>query len=290
MNKHTYFMHYDDSITFKDSLNRKSSLETEIFIKDSNGVVLFHGKNMTVFGGRQLLLEKSFGIPPDATKHLLLNDILGIPHSNSIQVLSNNLDRITNYFMIGNGAENLSVQGTIYSPHNYETKLYGSVPFRCVPFSSDLSSAEATNYRLRKIITIDNNDYVAYYAKKFNVGVVYTEYNGSNYIPLESHTIPVDEGDSTHPLAGGSVLSYIQFTLTVEQEEFKEYYRLTHNDSLVGASLNEIGLVMGRDLPNSLDGDRNELAAAELFAKLTSTSVPLDSENSRRVVEYRIYS
>jgi len=288
--KNTHVMKYTDHISLKDNLTNKSSLDTEVFIKDGYGNILFHGKNMTAFGGRQLLLEKSFGIAPDASKHLLLNDMLGIPHSENTSVITDNEDRITNYFLIGNGAENLSVPGVTYTPHNYETKLYNTVPFRCVPFSSDLSPSEATNYRLRKIITIDGNDYVAYYAKKFNAGVVYTEYNGSNYVPLEAHTVPVDEGDSAHPLAGGSVLSYIQFTLTVEQNEFKEFYRLTHNDMLTGAALNEIGLVMGRDLPNTLDSNRVELAAAELFAKLTSTSVPLDSESSRRVVEYRIYS
>jgi hypothetical protein len=289
MDRDTSKMSYDQQISLRDGF-RRSTLETEISIKDEKGFVLFHGKNMTVFGGCLDLLEQSFGITPDPSKHLLLNSIMGIPHSNTNAVLTNNIKRDVSCFMIGSGAENLSVPGRIYNPHNYETKLYNAVPFRCVPSGNDLSTIEASVYRLRKVITIDAVDYIAYYGKVFDPGIVYVEYNGANYTPLESHTVPVDEGDTSHPLAGGSVLKYIQFTLTVEQNEFKEYFRLTHNDSLEGAKLSEIGLVLGADLPNSLDGNRSELAAAELFAKMTSTPVPMDRDGSRRVVDYRIYS
>ena len=289
--KNTINSRFEDMISINhDAKEHKSTLKTDVMITDENGVVLFHGPNMTVFGGRLSLLETSFGLVPDINQHLTLNSIMGIPHADSTNVINQKIARSTQYFMIGNGAESKSVAGKIYSPHNYETKLYSPVPFRCVPVASDLSTASQDQYRFKKLITVDSADYYAYYAKKYDVGVAYIEYNGASYVPVEGDTIPVDEGDTSHPLGGGSVLEYVQFTLTIEKDEFKEYYRLLHNDSLDGAVLNEIGLLYGADRANSLANNRLELAAAELFAKLTSTSVPMNTEGSRRIVSYRVYA
>jgi hypothetical protein len=285
--------YYNDFMSVKDILSKtpRSTLLTEITILDGNGHILFDKlHNMTAFGGRLSLLENAFGITPNTSQHLLLDTVMGINHSQTAAVLANNVRRNAVVFAIGNGAVNPSTPSKVYDPHNYETDLYNKVPFRCVAVGSDLSTADAAAYRLRKIITINNNNYVAYYGKLFSPGTVYTEFNGASFTPLASYTTPVDTGDNSHPLAGGSVLSYIQFTLTVTATEFKEWYLLTNNDSLTGASISEIGLVMGADLANSNDNNRTELAAAELFAKMTSSSVPLDSEGSSRTVIYRVYS
>ena len=142
---------------------------------------------------------------------------------------------------------------------------------------------------MRKIVSYGGVDYAAYYAKKFDAGVINLEYNDASYSPLESDTVPVDENDSSHRLAGGSVLAYIQFTLTITEEELKEYFRIT-NGSLSGAVMNEIGLVLGADLANSLDNNRKELSNAELFAKIVSSNVAMDSDSVSRIVEYRVYA
>lgn len=261
---------------------------TRVVIREGDKI-LYDGHNTTVLGGRLSLLEKSFGISPDMANHLTLNDMMGIPHSETSNVFANNIDRSCCYFMAGDGAASTAVPGKVTSPKNYESKLYNSIPFRLVPLSNDLTTSEQEPYRLRKVVSYSGVDYVAYYAKKFDPGIVYLEYNDASYTPLESDTVPVDENDASHRLAGGSVLAFIQFTLTIDKTELKEYFRVV-NGSLVGASMSEIGLVLGADLTNTQANNRKELAAAEMFAKVTSSSVAMDQEGNQRVVEYRIYA
>ena len=279
---------YEDGLSVEDMAHCGTA--TRVIIKDSRtGKVLYDGHNTTVLGGRLHLLEKSFGVTPDPTQHLTLNTILNIEHSETNRVFSNKLDRDAVYFMAGKGASSVAVPGKVYSPKNYETKLYEPIPFRMVPVSNDLSASEQEQYRLRRLVNYGGVDYAAYYAKKFEAGVIQLEYNDASYTPLESDTTPVDENDSSHRLAGGSVLAYVQFTLNITESELKEYFTIV-NGSLSGAVVNEIGIVHGADLPNALDGGRKELCCGELFAKLTSSNVPFDSYSSSRIVEYRVYA
>ena len=277
-----------DGFDVSDKLMQLGSY-TDVIIREGNRI-LSHTHNSTVLGGRLALLERSFGVVPDMTNHLTLNSMMGIEHSRTTDVLTNMLARKTAYFMAGDGAASTAVPGKIYEPHNYETKLYHGIPFRLVPVANDLSAADQSQYRLRRVETHNGSDYYAYYAKRFDPGVVFLEYNDATFNPIESDTVPVDEDDASHRLAGGSVLAYNQFTLTIEAVELKEYFNVVKG-SLDGASMSEIGLVYGADLPNELDSNkRNELAAAELFAKVTSSAVAMDEEGNQRVVEYRVYA
>lgn len=264
---------------------------TTICIKDGkSGKILYSGHNTTVLGGRIAQLEELFGLTKNGSQHLLINDSLGVPHSQTNTVLSSATQkRSCNYFMVGDGAASADVPGKYFTAKNYETRLYNAIPFRMVPLSSDLSSTEQEQYRLRKIVTVDGIDYAAYYAKAFEVNSLTLEYNSAEYTPMDSDTTQVDENDNTHRLAGGSVLAYVEFYLNIDAEELKEYFTIK-NGSLEGASMSEIGLVYAADLPNSNDSGRNELAAAELLAKITSESVSMSSEGNSRIVEYRIYA
>lgn len=264
---------------------------TSFTIKDSKtGRILFSSHNTTVLGGRMAQLEELFGISKNPDQHLLLNNMLGINHSETQNVLnSQTIKRKCNYFMVGNGASSTSVPGKYYNPKNYETKLYNPIPFRMVPVASDLSPTEQAKYAFRKVETFNGVQYAAYYAKKFNPGNVILEYNASNYKPVESHTTPVDENDATHPLRGGSVLAYISFTIDIVEEELKEYFRI-HDGNINNCSMSEIGLIYAAALPNADDSNRNELAAAELLSKLTSALVRLDESGSSRQINYKIYA
>jgi hypothetical protein len=214
---------------------------------------------------------------------------MGIPHPQTNNVIINKIERKADYFMAGDGASSIAVPGKVYTAKNYETKLYRALPFRFVPFSTDISSTEREGYRLRKIVEVNGSDYIGYYAKKFEPGTLYLQYNDIEYIPQENDTTPVDENDSSHSLLGGSVLCFIQFTLSIEPNELKEYFQVT-NGSIELASMSEAGIVYGADLPNALIGDRNELAAAELFSKVTSKPYYLDSEGTARDIIYKIYA
>lgn len=262
--------------------------DTEVIFR-IDGRDVYRTPNTTVLGGRISMLENSFGLNPNINQHLTLNQIMGIPHPQTSNVIIHKLERKTEYFMAGDGANSVAVPGKVYKPKNYETKLYHVLPFRFVPSSSDLSSSEREKYRLRKIINVNENEYVGYFAKRFEPGILYLEYNDAEYLPNETHTVPVDENDSTHDLLGGSILAYIQFTLSVDANELKEYFQAT-TGSLDLAAMNEAGLVYGADMQNTSDSNRNELAAAELFSKVTSKSYPLDSEGSSRDIIYKIYA
>jgi hypothetical protein len=262
--------------------------DTEVIFKIGNREV-YRTQNSTTLGGRISLLENSFGLTPNINQHLTLNQIMGIPHSQANNVIVNKIERSAEYFMAGDGASSVAVPGKVYSAKNYETKLYNAIPFRIVPSSTDISENEKQIYRLRKIETIQGIDYIAYYAKHFEPGILYLEYNEAEYLPQESHTVPVDENDSTHLLLGGSVLCYIQFTLSVEPNELKEYFNVI-SGSIDMASMSEAGIVLGADLPNVLDKGNKELAGAELFSKVTSKPFYLDSEGTARTIIYKIYA
>jgi hypothetical protein len=261
---------------------------TEVIFR-IDGREVYRTPNTTVLGGRISLIENSFGINPNTNQHLTLNQIMGIPHPQTTNVILNKLNRKANFFMIGDGASSIAVPGKVYKAKNYETKLYHVIPFRFVPSSSDLSAGEREKYRLRKIVNVEEREYVAYFAKIYEPGEIYLQYNDAEYLPNEAHTAPVDENDSRHDLLGGSILCFIQFTLAVEPNEAKEWFQVT-NGSLELASISEVGLVYGADLPNASDNDRNELAAAELFSKVTSKPFYLDSEGSARDIVYKIYA
>ena len=281
---------FEENIGIADVVSKLGNYTT-VCIKDGKtGKVLYSGHNATVLGGRVAQLEELFGLTKNLSQHLTVNDSLGIPHSETSNILtSGEQKRACAYFMAGNGAASKEIPGKYFTPKNYETKLYNAIPFRMVPLSSDLSSAEQEQYRLRKVLTVNGIDYAAYYAKAFEVGSLILEYNSAEYTPVSSDTTPVDENDSTHRLSGGSVLAYVEFYLNIEANELKEYFNIV-NGSLDNASMSEVGLVYAADLPNALDGNRNELAAAELLAQVTSNTVDLSSEGNSRIIQYRIYA
>jgi hypothetical protein len=245
-------------------------------------------KNTTVLGGRTSLLENSFGLAVNPEQHITLNTVMGIPHNQTNNVLTNRLNRKIDYFMVGDGAESKAVPGKIFEPKNYEVKLYHHIPFRYVPVTNDLTPQDRISYRLRKVETFNGQDYVGYYAKKFDPGMLYLIYNETPYIPIETDTTPVNENDASHRLSGGSVLCYVQFLLTIEPHECKEFFQITKG-SLDNASISEAGTIYASDLPNSNENGNNELAAAELFSKFSTKPHPFE-EGSSLEVEYRIYS
>jgi hypothetical protein len=262
--------------------------DTEVIFR-FGGREVFRTHNATTLGGRMSLLENSFGLQPNINQHLTLNTIHGIPHSQTNNVILNKVPRKADYFMAGDGASSVAVPGKVFTAKNYETKLYHALPFRFVPFANDLSASEREKYRLRSVVEINGSDYIGYYAKHYEPGTLYLQYNDAEYLPQEPDTVPVDENDSSHSLQGGSVVCFIQFTLAIEPNELKEYFQVT-NGSIELATMSEAGIVYGADLPNSLSNDRLELAAAELFSKVTSKPYPFDSEGTARDIVYKVYA
>ena len=269
----------------------------EYIVKDGKtGKILYHDLNLTVLGGRLALIEDSFNVASNLEQHLLLNDTMGIAHSATQSVFTSNMRRGIDYFMVGDGAKSPTVPNQVAKARNYETRLYNAIPFRFRKVTEDLSAEEQKKYRLKKQITIQGVDYYGYFAKKItftgssgsNAKLVITDYNGVKFLPEDKYTVPVAKDDTQHPLSGGSVKVYLAFSLEVDQDECKEYFKVV-NGNLDGACINETALIKAIDLPNANNGDQLELAAAEVFAKLTEKSQDLD-ETTSRVVKYKVYA
>ena len=318
---------YADSVSTNDAYaesirSRKSLFKTDITLTDYKGNEIVsisrHKHNMTILSGRISVLEKAFGIVPDANQRLLLSDLIPTPSNEcaangNSDVLSmdddptyasiheantifgnggKNFQDSVKYFCIGNGGENPNVPYAILDVHDWETRLYNMVPFRCVPISNDLTVEERRQYRMRKMIEIDGNKYYGYYAKVFNPGRIISQRSGTDYTPSTEDSNPYIGNGDGHTMNGHTSEVYITFELEIAANEFKEFYRLLNSDSLTGARLTELGLISGYDGPSadtSVSGV-NELYDPTLFAKLTHEPVFLSTENSRRKVTYSVFA
>ena len=315
--------HFDDYITTDHKMkvdDHKSLFKTDITLTDYAGndiiKITRHKHNMTVLSGRISVLEKAFGIVPDGTQRLLVSDMIPVPSGNgaasgnadvtsmdedptyaslheSNTIFGNggkNFQDSVRYFCIGNGGENPNTPYAILDVHDWETRLYNMVPFRCVPISADLSVEERKNYRLKKVIEIDGNRYYAYYAKVFDPGRIISQKSGTDYHPNVEDSSPYIGNGEGHPMNGHTSEVYVTFDLEITATEFKEFYRLLNSDSLTGAT--ELGLISGYDGPSA---DTNaagvkELYDATLFAKLVHEPVFLSTDGSRRKVTYSVFA
>lgn len=301
--------------------DRKSLFRTDITLTDYEGNDIIHisrhKHNMTILSGRISVLEKAFGIVPDGSQRLLISDMIPVPNGNGAS--SGNADVISmdedptysslhetntifgeggknfqdsvHYFCIGNGGENPNTPYAILDVHDWETRLYNMVPFRCVPISADLTVEERKNYRLKKTIEINGSRYYAYYAKVFDPGRVNSQKSGTDYRPKIEDSSPYIGNGEGHSMNGHTSEVFVTFDLEITAVEFKEFYRLLNN-SLTGARLTELGLISGYDGPSadtSAAGVK-ELYDATLFAKLVHEPVFLSTDGSRRKVTYSVFA
>lgn len=101
------------------------------------------------------------------------------------------------YVVIGNGGHvsSISPNGVTYTDFNIhqatDAAPFKMIPFVCRPIESDLPDLERKDYRLRKVLEIDGELYVAYYAKRLDFSnsdidmVISTTINGvTTYKPF----------------------------------------------------------------------------------------------------------
>lgn len=101
------------------------------------------------------------------------------------------------YVVIGNGGHvsSITANDTTYMDFNIHQSTdaapFKLMPFVCRPIDSDISDSERVNYRLRKVLEIDGELYVAYYAKRLDFSnsdvnmVLSTSVNGeTTYAPF----------------------------------------------------------------------------------------------------------
>lgn len=107
---------------------------------------------------------------------------LGMMMAEEYDMETDSANIVEQLICIGNKGHRASVDATYgidgvdLVPHiATDAGLYGMIPFVIRPYNDDLSPSIAKNYRLRKTLWINNELYVAYYARKLNVESVVPE-------------------------------------------------------------------------------------------------------------------
>lgn len=288
-----------DTIEYLNKMKKNtiSHFRTELREVDELGQVVQTFQNMTVLPGRVAVLEDIFKTNFVAGHHLFLNDLYtdDMQGGSSMNPTAADLqERKVCAFVMGNGGEHTASPLNLYKTHSYESVLYNRyLPMRFVPIGQDLSAEERANYRLREIVDYGGDDYIAYYAKIFDPGQVGLIKNDLDYTITEGDSVPVDPDDpESHPLAGFSIDSFVEFELKADGLDLKEKYKLDHDGSLADNKVTETGLVLGVDKQvTGSDGvTYTELCFSELFAKVTHSPAYLDSEGAQRSLMYKIFS
>ena len=171
------------------------------------------------------------------------------------------------YWCIGNGGHTLITSGTkaipvpAEKPHKAsDACLYDIIPFVLKPVDQDLTKEQRANYRLRKILKIDDEFYVAYFLRKLPVKEVapkLLQTKVQNGISTTTEFIPtVNNLNPTDPVIGqendGSYLS-VSSTINVDFNEqdvawLKEACTILYGDSAL-AVISEIAICSGVDKP-----------------------------------------
>jgi len=201
--------------------------------------------------------------------------------------------RSIKYFCIGNGGlvNTTPLEMAKARPHN--SRLFNMVPFRCVPVDSgDLTQADRAKYALRRKERINGVWYYTYYLKKFELGnIIVEKADGTPYVISDSHSNPIVSGDTTHPLLNMAVHVFYEMFLKIESEDFKEFYKATNNNSLIGAMITEIGLVTSNQGTYTEGSETIEdVYNAELFSHVVEKPAYLEAEGSAKQIYYTMYS
>lgn len=306
-----------DIMGISDSMSKATGWvgRLKLIEKGYDGEVLrvSHLKNATILGGRTGILEKMFNVSPTQEQHIFLNDRgifpsitadvnaypivnMTFPHSESCSTdtatgLANYNKRKVNCFMVGIGASSYG-ESTVVPPYNSDTMLYNSIPFRYVLESEDILASERAKYRLRCLVTDRRNGlrYIAYFAKILDLGNLNMTKDIETYIPDPTHTEALVDG---RILVGSTISTFLKFNMNIDENECKEYFGVGANNSLVNARVNEFGLIMGLDAPNTILthapsglSSYDEITGVEMVSKICNTNRPLDNLTASYIAEY----
>lgn len=147
--------------------------------------------------GTALEIALKYNIAPNIPNNSTLNKALDI--GDSLTLAPGDTPHIK-YLAIGTGGKTLdcsSTPSTTYSLYNVDqAKLYKHVPFILRPINNDLTPAEANKYRMRKVISVGGNDYVAYYLMVIDTSTLAIEF--------ETTVIPANAPKSSTPYVPGA--------------------------------------------------------------------------------------
>lgn len=260
--------------------------------------------NTTTLLGSQLGLSTLLPVEFESNYEFTLN--------NNLQIQPNVAPAQTprlRYFGIGiNGCYNATDTNLVsaYNPQRTDMNLYQLVPIRCRPVDEDLSEAERANYRLRKRVTLNGNQYYLYYLKllSFSEGVKFKridpatgreeayELNSSNLNPTPVK--PSTDTVLTTDIA--KIVAYCVANVNVTADEMLEYINVAYNGDARYARVSEIGFFTGDDkLVQGTTGQGVSISYTEavytmLYNHLTLTGAPLTNSGMSLNAPFEITS
>lgn len=243
-----------------------------------------------------MLSGKEYSIRPNST----LNQLLDIEEQTT---LPTGKYPILQYFCIGSGGVGSIDENTTEYPYTQHTTCDASL-FRLNPFilrttDNDIPDTYKSKYRLRKIISHNGVNYIAYYLKKFdqNSEVVYNgeimqvnNFGGTSVLDVLStdsdflNPKPITKRNNIISDTSSFVVTDIKYIINLDNFEVNEI-RNAANILGYNTSITEIGLCTGYD--NNI-GTTTEAICVQVGFHIDMTidlDVALTGESIKRVLE-----
>lgn len=243
--------------------------------------------------GSRILAGLQQGKPFSHVANTTLNEALGI--NAGVMPTDGDTPRVRYYGIGINGHINRAgtdggqyTQARQHNPDDFG--MYQQIPFLLRSPNEDLTPAERTAYGLRKIITINGENFIAYYLKRLTISADPVKMFHNTVVDGVTTTVPfVPTNANLHPQptdpAAVNVVStngtYLTTSAMVDLEfdandvtELKEVARIMFGDE-VRALISEIALVAGCDRTMSVTDpgqsafNMNEVVMAQIVTHIT---------------------
>ena len=217
-------------------------------------MALMQKSTNTVIGMMNDFRQK-FGLPLDPDMDTTLNSKYGIQAA----VVPTTYP-VIKYVGIGiGGFYNVGTEGlaNTYNPLADNQDLYHPIPWRIRPLDEDLSAAARADYRMRRVLTIEGTQYVAYYLKPlvFPTSAVTTLYVNADGSTEEYNVVSnltptgiqlADEDDATADDRPKIIVS-CEAQFTISAEEIEEAVSVLFDGDDRYGKISEFGIYSGLD-------------------------------------------
>lgn len=210
----------DKSIVLYDNIDSKDSsnliYNTSIDIKcHETGEYIFKGlKNKVVISGSGIIARKLFDLGSEDVIPSYNDSIPGYYQPSGIDTTAiSTKDKINNskVLLFCCGMDGCGDQNSQVYPVNYTSRI-DPIPFRFQTADIDLSSDLRDVYFGRAEKTVNDNNFIAYYFKKFDSVKLVQKWSDGNDV-----TSTVYDQD-------GSAETYVEITLSITKEDFRDYF------------------------------------------------------------------
>lgn len=200
------------------SLVRNSNLYTDILLQDieTGAIIAKSLHNKVILPGGSLILQKLFDIDDKTIIWPSYNEELGIPDEFDCTGFPDYEQRIWNdqkVMLFCVGTNGCGTEGSQVFAVDYNSWI---TPDAIIPFRYVLSTNDITNREMYAGRTLVNDEYIAYYFKKFSAGPTLNQvYTDGTQIGRE-----VINNNS-------DVESYVEMILTINKDECREFFVAT---------------------------------------------------------------